>query len=166
MSKGQLMIVSIMVAVVIFLFAMIITPVIRDSVSSAQNESYFNATSPNYTVVNQVTGTIMDVGFIFYFIASIIATGLAYVTGKPTITRVLGAITIFIVVILLITPLKDFIVTFRDADHLNCADTTISTGTKMTCLFVDLWLFYFVIVSISAGISYIFLTSVIRGDGG
>lgn len=45
-------------------------------------------------------------------------------------------------------PWKDTITLNRDSNHLDCANTSISDGTKITCLGLDmiLWLFIFVII--------------------
>ena len=58
----------------------------------------------------------------------------------------------FIAVVIMIQPLKETITTARDGDHLNCtADpTTLSTGTRASCIVVDMGLFYFVGVGLAA----------------
>jgi len=89
-----------------------------------------------------------------------VAASLAYVTGKKNITGVITAIMVFIVVVILIEPLKDFIILARDSSHLNCGGA-ISVGAHMACIVIDLWLFYFIAVCIAAGIGYIVTTKVI-----
>lgn len=49
-----------------------------------------------------------------------------------------------IVMTILAQPMREIVDIQRDAEHLDCANTTISTGTRATCLIVDLQLPYFV----------------------
>lgn len=65
------------------------------------------------------------------------------------------AIMVFIVAIVLINPLKEVITTGRDVDHLDCGNQSITVGTRATCILVDLWLFYFIGVTIAGGIAFI-----------
>lgn len=56
--------------------------------------------------------------------------------------------------------IKDLVTEMRDADHLNCTSDSITTGTRMTCLVVDLYLPYFVFAVLAAGSAYLFLRDV------
>lgn len=62
---------------------------------------------------------------------------------------------VFAVAVALIEPLKDMIIWARDADHLDCTNTTITTGQSGTCIVVDIILPYFFISAVAAGLSYI-----------
>ena len=62
---------------------------------------------------------------------------------------VVMAITIFIVGMLSINFIKTEVTSARNASNLNCADITISDGTKLTCLAIDLVVPYFIIVIFS-----------------
>lgn len=157
-KKGQLIIFYIMIAVIILIIAMSFAPVVRTEIDRARNHTLLNESNLDNTVVNRATSKVLDVGF-FYLIASAIAVGLALLTGKKTITGVLTSVFVTIVVILLIMPLKTIIITFRSAAYLNCAGT-ITTGTSLACLFIDLWLFYFVVMAIASSIAFITLKKV------
>lgn len=65
------------------------------------------------------------------------------------------AITVFIVAVVLIEPLKEVILLARDVDHLDCTNTTIPTGQSATCLIVDIYLPYFFMTAVGAGLAYI-----------
>ena len=155
-KKGQKIIVFIMISIMIFIAAVNLIKPLNESVTDVMNATNLNCSNPSATKFEIATCNIVDMGF-FYFVSVCIAVGLAAITGKKTITGVLTAIFVFIVVILLINPLKDVIILARDASHLNCASTAITVGARMLCIFVDLWLFYFVVVAISAAVTYIFL---------
>ncbi len=77
--------------------------------------------------------------------------------SQAVFVGIMIAIMVFITVVILIEPLKEQIIISRDADHLDCTNSSISTGQRMTCLLVDLYLFYFVGACIAAGASYIFI---------
>lgn len=65
------------------------------------------------------------------------------------------AVMVFLTVIAMIPALKDGITTARDVSHLDCNNSSISVGTQATCIVVDFWLFYFVIMAMGAGLAYI-----------
>jgi nucleoside permease NupC len=54
------------------------------------------------------------------------------------------AISAFIVIITIITPLKEQVTIARDADHLNCTSTDIDVGTRATCTLTGFYVFLFV----------------------
>lgn len=60
--------------------------------------------------------------------------------GQLVLVGFMIAVLLFFAVIVMIEPVKDGITIARDSDHLDCTNTSISTGTKMTCIFVDAWL--------------------------
>jgi len=169
-KKAQFIVVSIMVAVIIFIMAMILIEPVKESIDIARNDTALNCSSTvAYDGIAQVTTkatcAVLDVGM-FYFISICIAVGLAFVSGKKSITGVLTSIFVFIVVVILIEPVKEFIILARDSSHLGCGSAGITVGTNMTCIFVDLWLFYFVVISIASAITYIFLTRVMPPSEG
>lgn len=45
----------------------------------------------------------------------------------------------------LINPIKDVIDTVRDTDQLDCGNSSITDGQKLTCLVVDVTLPYFIL---------------------
>ena len=71
--------------------------------------------------------------------------------GQQVFVGVMVFIMLFIVAVTMTTPLKNQIATARDSGHLDCANTSISTGTKATCIVVDFTLFYFIGIVIAAG---------------
>ena len=75
--------------------------------------------------------------------------------GQAIFVGIMIAIMVFITAIVLIEPLKESIILGRSADYLDCTNTSISTGTKATCILVDLWLFYFVGVCMAGGLTFI-----------
>ena len=159
-KKGQKTIVFLMVAVFVIILALAFSTPLKDQVVSTMNSSSLNCTSPNIPTVIKATCTTIDFGF-FYFISIIIAISLAIVAGKRDVTGIISSIFVFVVVVAMISPLKNLIITFRDATHLNCASTTI-VGVKLTCIFVDLWLFYFVVAAIASAVTLIFIKKVLK----
>lgn len=67
----------------------------------------------------------------------------------------------FIAAILMIDPMKDLINIGRAS--LDCANTSITTGEKLSCLMVDAILPYFVITALVAGAAYIFYKTSMGG---
>ena len=90
-----------------------------------------------------------------------ICAGMAFLAGKKKVSGVITAIVVFVITSILIEPLKDFIIYARDASHLNCVGTTISVGSRLSCLVIDLWLFWFVVTAIAASITYMFVKKVL-----
>lgn len=75
--------------------------------------------------------------------------------GQTVFAGIMIFFMVFITIISLIEPLKDQITTSRDVSHLDCANSSISVGTKGTCVVVDFTLFYFVGMGIAAGAAYL-----------
>lgn len=65
---------------------------------------------------------------------------------------IMMGIMVFIAMVETITPIKDTITTARDADHLDCTNSSNSVGTKATCVVIDFSLFYYVGVMMAAAI--------------
>lgn len=65
------------------------------------------------------------------------------------------AIILIIVAVIFIPTINDFIQDIRDPTGLDCSNSGISVGTKMTCVLVDLWPFYLLGALISASIVFI-----------
>ncbi len=159
-KKGQVIFVVLMLAIMLFIGAVAVSKPIVDVTNNVMNVSNLDCSNSTITKYEKATCTIVDMGA-FYFIGTLIAMSIAFISGKKNITGVLTAIMAFIVVVVLISPLKDFIIFFRDSSHLNCASTSI-VGIKLTCIFVDLWLFYFVVVAITAAVILIFVKKVLK----
>ncbi len=62
---------------------------------------------------------------------------------------IVGAIMFFIIGMMSINFIKDAVTDVRTASNLDCSDLTISDGTKLTCLGIDLVVPYFIILVIS-----------------
>jgi len=77
--------------------------------------------------------------------------------GQVMIYGIMLFVMVFIVMVIFTKPMKDMSDTARDVDHLNCSSSVISTGTKLTCLVVDLQLFFFVATVLGAAYGYIHL---------
>ena len=75
--------------------------------------------------------------------------------GQYIFAGIMIAIMVFITAVVLIEPLKEVITTGRDVNHLDCVNESITVGTRATCILIDLWLFYFVGVTIAGGIAFI-----------
>ena len=71
------------------------------------------------------------------------------------LTGVMVAVMLFIVAVIFIQPIKEVVEDARSADMLDCTNSSISTGTRMTCILTDLYLFYFFGMIISLGLSYL-----------
>ena len=62
---------------------------------------------------------------------------------------------VFILGVVMSKPLKDFTEIARDSEHLDCDNTTISTGISLTCIVIDLALPLFIVTLLSAGTGYL-----------
>jgi len=126
----------------------------NEIIQSATGVSGMDCSNPSISVTTQAACSILEPGLLFYFIGTLIAVSLAIVQGNNTIVGIVESIMIYMIVVIMITPLKSLIVHARDS--LSCGVETISTGAAMICIVVDIWLFYFIIVAIAGGITYIF----------
>lgn len=61
----------------------------------------------------------------------------------------------FITAVVFIEPLKIVINTAREPSRLDCTNTTISVGQKMTCIVVDWSLPFFILACFAVAISWI-----------
>lgn len=147
-KKSQILLVKIMLAILLLAFIVIIVQPTQETIEYGTNSSMLNCSSPSISEINKVTCNVLDPGLLFYFIGTLIAVSLAVIQGKKTLAGVIEAITIFIVVVLITSPVKTLILQFRT--NLSCGAAGLSLGTNMLCIFIDLWLFYFVILALSA----------------
>jgi hypothetical protein len=65
------------------------------------------------------------------------------------------AVFIFIVAIILTQPIQEMTELGRDSDHLDCDNSSISTGDKVTCVAIDLYLPAFILALLAGGIAYL-----------
>jgi hypothetical protein len=66
-------------------------------------------------------------------------------------------ILVFLIVLAVSPILKEITEEARDPSHLDCSNSSISTGTKATCIVTDLYLFGFIASVLGGGISYLSL---------
>lgn len=159
-KKSQAIFVSMMVSVLALIVVVILSSPLKQEIAKATNGTYsfyLNSSNPSLAVEHKATVIVLDMA-LFYFIGILIAASIAYVSGKRSFTGVITAIMVFIVVSVLITPLKTLIILARDSSHLDCTNATITVGGKLACIIVDIWLFYFVITCIAAAATFIFIT--------
>lgn len=72
--------------------------------------------------------------------------------GQIFILRFMTATFILLLALGFLNPFKDTIILNRDSSHLDCTNTSISDGSKITCLGLDMSLWYFLGAIIVAGI--------------
>jgi hypothetical protein len=66
--------------------------------------------------------------------------------GQMALVGLMIGVFIFLLGMTFINPMKDVITEVRGAGQLDCSNSSISDGEKMTCLAVDLILPYFIVV--------------------
>lgn len=153
-----------MVSILALIVVLIIVSPLKTEIQKATNGTFsvlLNSSNPNLAVEQKATVIVLDM-MIFYFIGIGIAASIAFITGRRSFTGTITAIMVFVVVSVLISPLKTLIILIRDSGHLDCTNIAITIGGKLACLIVDIWLFYFVITSIAAAATFIFVTKVIK----
>jgi len=75
--------------------------------------------------------------------------------GQAMLVGVMIAIFVFVFAIICIPALKEVTNLARGTTSLDCTNSSISTGNKMTCLIVDLYLPYFVGALLAGSVAYI-----------
>ncbi len=163
-KKSQQIFVSIMVSILALILVLILVSPLKESISNATNGTasvLLNSSNPSLSVEHKATVIVLDMA-LFYFIGIMIAASIAFITGRRSFTGTITAIMVFVIVSVLITPLKTLIILIRDSGHLDCTNAAITVGGKLACLIVDIWLFYFVITAIAAAATFIFVTKVIK----
>lgn len=73
--------------------------------------------------------------------------------NKGSAFGVMMFVMVFICAVILTAPLRSFIDTARDSSHLDCDATGNTLGVTLTCIIVDLTLFFFIGALIAGGIS-------------
>jgi len=157
-KKAQYAVFLIMLGIIIFIMGLGFSKPLVDSITTARNATNLNCSSPSINAVTKATCVTLNMG-LFYFLGVMIAGSIAVLTGKKTFMAILTAIFVFAVIASMILPLKSLIILWRDANHLNCAATTL-VGAKMACIVVDVWLFLFVVAAIAAGATLLFMKEV------
>jgi len=159
-KKSQRIFVSLMVSILALILVVILSSPLKQEIAKVTNGTYssnLSISNPNVSVPNKAAVIILDMS-LFYFIGILIAASIAYVTGKRSFTGAITAIMVFVVLNVLITPLKTLIVLARDVSHLDCTSATITVGGRLACIIVDIWLFYFVVTCIAVAVAFIFVT--------
>ena len=155
-NKGQMLILKIMVAVVIFIIILIMIAPLKESITATTNATGLNCSNPAIADENKGTCIIVDF-FLFYLIGAAISVGMAYIAGRKTINGTVSAIVIFVITTILIEPLKTLIILARDSSHLDCAASGLSVAGNMSCILIDLWLFWLVATILAAAFTFIFV---------
>ena len=75
--------------------------------------------------------------------------------GQAMLFGVMVAIISFITIVVLATPVKDMVDLARDSDNLNCDADSITAGTAMTCVGVDLFLPFLTLTAIFAALAIV-----------
>ena len=162
-KKSQKIIASLMVSILAFIVLLIVSTPLREEISKVTNGTFsseLNSSNTGISTANKATVIMWDMA-LFYFIGTLIAASIAFVTGRKSFVGTITAIFVFILVSVLITPLKDLIILARDSGHLGCANAAITVGNRLACIVVDLWLFYVVVTVIAAAATFIFVKKAI-----
>lgn len=149
-----------MVSVMVLILVVILSNPLKTEIQKSTNgtySSYLNSSNPSLSAEHKATVIVLDMA-LFYFVGTLIAASIAFISGRRSFTGVITAIMVFIVVSVLITPLKTLIILTRDSSHLDCTNAAITVGGKLACIIVDIWLFYFVVTCIAAAATFIFIT--------
>jgi len=144
-----------MLAVIVFIVAMILAQPVKENIDNVTNATNLNCSSTSLSSTETATCVTVEMG-LFYFISVLIALSIAVISGSRTFQGIITTIFVFVVTVVMITPLKSFIVLIRDADHLDCANAAISTGAKLTCIVADAWLFYLIAIILATAVTLIF----------
>jgi len=75
--------------------------------------------------------------------------------GQALIAGIGVAIIVFIIAVQFITPLKEIVNDVRGSDKLDCGNTSLSTGIKATCVIVDWYTPYLILMIMASGIGFI-----------
>lgn len=70
--------------------------------------------------------------------------------GQRLFVGIMMFVVAVIVIVQLISPIKDQITTSRDNSNLDCDNSSITTMNKATCVVMDTTLFYFVGMALAA----------------
>lgn len=62
---------------------------------------------------------------------------------------IIVAIVLFMIGMINVNFIKDEVTRARGSSQMNCSDSTISDGSKLTCLLIDIVVPYFIIIVIS-----------------
>ena len=157
-KRGQVLILKIMLAVVMLIFAIGFSGPIRENIENVVNTTNMNCSSNSLSYSMNATCTVVEF-MLFYLIGGLISVGMAFIAGSKNASGIITAITIFVITTVLINPLKDLIIAWRGASYLNCSGT-ISVANKLLCILADAWLFWFIAIALSATVTYIFVKEV------
>ncbi len=157
-KKSQKIFVSMMVSVLVLIIIVILVNPLKTEIQKSTNGTYsslLNSSNPSLAPEHKATTIILDMS-LFYFIAILIGISIAFISGRNSFTSIITAIMVFIITSVLITPLKSLIILARDSTHLDCGNIA-TVGQSLSCIFVDLWLFYFAVVCVFTAATFIFI---------
>jgi len=75
--------------------------------------------------------------------------------GQAIFAGIMIVTMVFFAIVAMIEPLKEGVTFARDADHLDCDNTSISTGQAGACIVVDWYMFYFIGMAMAGGMAYV-----------
>ena len=74
--------------------------------------------------------------------------------GQTAVISLMIGVFVFMLALVFIHPLADVISESKSVDQLDCENSSISDGKKLTCLVVDLTLPYFIIIIVAIAGGY------------
>jgi len=77
--------------------------------------------------------------------------------GQMVLIGLMIAFFLAILTFSLITPFKEQVDIARNESNLDCTNSTISTGTRLTCLVVDIYMPYFIGIVLLASAGFVYL---------
>lgn len=75
--------------------------------------------------------------------------------AQAALVNMMVAIVVIIFAFQFINPLKTEVIDARNATNLDCTNTTITTGQKLSCIAVDLYLPLFIILCLAGAGGYL-----------
>jgi len=79
-------------------------------------------------------------------------------SGQVMIYGIMVFLLVFIVAVVITEPMVEFVNIGRDADHLDCENTTISTGQRLTCIIIDIQVPYFIATILASAAGFLVIT--------
>ena len=80
-KKGQAIFVGIMVAIMVFITAIVLIQPLKEVITTARSVEYLDCTNESITVGNRATCILVDL-WLFYFTGVCIAGGLSFIAAK------------------------------------------------------------------------------------
>ena len=162
-KKGQALLLKFMLGIIAFIVIMIMVSPVKEAIDINTNSSLLNCSASGLSVETEATCIVTDF-LLFYMIGIGISVSMAYIAGKKNVNGTVTAIVLFVLTTILIEPLKTIIILARDSGHLNCGAVGNSVGVQLSCMVVDLWLFWLIATVLSAAVTFIFVKTTSKGE--